>query len=246
MEQIDNPDRRDTDRWRISAALNVNLALVMGGQHVVPEAVADVTAKGASLRFAASAQRMFVAGDEVTVAISAAEADLDAEWPARIIFVGNAGVDQFVGLSFREVPELDEPGGVNLVNLFGSCGVRKVEDDARTSPAFGQILPDDEQEARTSIPARIQNISICGIGLAVYHRADQFVRGRAQICLEIQLTGQGAPRVLVLKPCHRVSGNDFIYYGCEIDWDATREIDAIGAKAYARPEFERDLSAISH
>ena len=31
MEQIDNSDRRDTDRWRISAALNVNLALVMGG-----------------------------------------------------------------------------------------------------------------------------------------------------------------------------------------------------------------------
>ncbi|TDJ61602.1 MAG: PilZ domain-containing protein [Proteobacteria bacterium] len=242
-------NRRCAYRVRPISTDNLALALVRDNRNHIPHEVADITSKGASVRFVKGRAPPLVTGDKILVSIESPNLDGKATIMATVVFTGDSTTERLIGLAFDGTDDLEGRGSDSFFQLFNRrVAYRGVEPlSAAELPAVVMPLASAHDD-KPVFPVTVRNISATGICLIVGKDPDAFMSERVNIRLSLTLPGQRSARQIRTRVCYRTVVADKIYYGCHFDWQETPNALQIleDLKEYTLDRFDDELTSVSH
>ena len=100
-------NRRCAYRVRPISTDNLALALVRDNRNHIPHEIADITCKGASVRFVKGRAPSLVKGDQILVSIESPNLDGKALITATVVFTGDSTTERLIGLAFQATGDLE-------------------------------------------------------------------------------------------------------------------------------------------
>jgi len=241
-------NRRAAYRVRPIATDNLALALLCNDVRHVPREVADVTSKGASVRFAKGSGPAVTKGQPIDVAIESPNLLDTAKISAEVVFTGESTTERLIGLAFTATDGFSRRVSEDFFQLFNR---RAAYRDDMPKPVFNldaAVMPLPSAKVNDlAFPVYVRNISTTGICLVVNDEADRFLRERGQVRLALKLPASDHAGEIVTKVCYRTTSDQRIYYGCHFDWMETPDAQRILGELteYTHDRFDIPPVAVS-
>lgn len=242
-------NRRSAYRVRPISTDNLALALMRDDQRHVPDEIADITCKGASVRFVKAKAPSVVKGDEILVAIESPNMNGEATITARVVFTGDSTTERLIGLAFEAADVLEGRGGENFFQLFNRRVAYRGVEPRSPADLPAAVMPlATAHNSELSFPVTVRNISATGVCLDVGKEPDAFMCERVHIRLALKLPGQRSAKEITTRVCYRTVADEKVYYGCHFDWQETSDALPIleDLKEYTLDRFDDELEAVSH
>lgn len=215
-------NRRSAYRVRPIATDSLTIKLHYQGQEFSPYEVADVTGRGASMRFTKGTAPQAAKGEELELSIDTPNLRGQARISATVVFCGESTTERLFGLSFTAIDEFGRRSSEHFFQLFNRRGAYRDDILRPVYQAAAMVMPLEARDnSNLFFPVDVRNISATGICLDVDYEADRFMSGANKVRLALTLPGKHAPRDIITSLCYRSVIEGKIYYGGHYEWTET-------------------------